>query len=236
MIVRGYEIEPGADLRNSKLSGADLSGADLKATMLKDANLRGADLHGANLYFANLIGANLQGANLRGADLSSTYLVRVNLTGANLTGANLTGANLTGANLTGACLQGANLKHACFRDADLRGADLTGAYFEVTDIEDEQLKSADGAARRSRVIKKIMPAFLSEIAFKIGVVIVETPKNRDRIAARLDQLSTDVARLAGISKEATPAKTILAAIEESGRTSEILEMVSEAALDCADMW
>ena len=45
----------------------------------------------------------------------------------------------------------------------------------------------------------------------------------------------DVARLAGISKEETPAKTVLAAIEASNLTHEIMELVSDAVLDCAEM-
>ena len=69
----------------------------------------------------------------------------------------------------------------------------------------------------------------------MDVEVTETPENRDKIISRLDQLSSDVARLAGISKEQTPAKTVLAAIEASNLTSEIMELVSDAVLDCAYM-
>ena len=62
-----------------------------------------------------------------------------------------------------------------------------------------------------------------------------TPENQDRIAARLDQLSADVANLAGISKQETPAQTILAAIEASNLTPEIMDMVINAVFDCADI-
>ena len=66
--------------------------------------------------------------------------------------------------------------------------------------------------------KADVPRFLSEIGFKIDVEVNATPDNQDSIEARLDQLSSDVANLAGISKEETPAKTILAAIEASNLT------------------
>jgi hypothetical protein len=69
----------------------------------------------------------------------------------------------------------------------------------------------------------------------MDVEVIETPDNRDRITARLEQLSADVAHLSGISKEETPAKTILSAIEASNLTPEIMELVSDAVLDCADM-
>ena len=41
MIVNGYEIKPGADLRGAYLSYADLQGANLE-----DANLKGTILEG----------------------------------------------------------------------------------------------------------------------------------------------------------------------------------------------
>lgn len=80
-----------------------------------------------------------------------------------------------------------------------------------------------------------IPDFLEEIDFKLGIEVRETLKNRDSIAARLNQLASDVANLAGISKEETPAKTVLAAIEASKLTPQIMELVADAILDCAEM-
>ena len=48
--VKGYKIEPGADL----------SGANLEEANLGGANLKEADLYSAFLYSANLNGANLE--------------------------------------------------------------------------------------------------------------------------------------------------------------------------------
>ena len=187
------------------------------------ANLINANLQGANLMGANLIGANLLGANLRGA-----YLINTNFENASLWRASLSGANLMAANL-----RYANLYNADLTGADLRFADLTEAR-----ITEAQLKSADGTRVRRTPPQKPLPAFLSAIDFKIDVEInetPETPENQDSILARLEQLSSDVARLAGISKEQTPAKTVLAAIEASNLTLQIMELVSDAVLDCAEM-
>ena len=102
MVVKGYRIEPGANLQDANLQGA---------------NLWGVDLQGAHLQGANLWGVDLQGANLRGANLQD----------ANLRGANLQDANLRDANLQGVDLRGANLQDANLRDANLQGVDLRGA-------------------------------------------------------------------------------------------------------------
>jgi hypothetical protein len=86
MLVKGYKIEPNANLDYVNLFGADLRGAELIGANLEGANLEGADLRGANLIGADLIGANLRGARLEGA-----YLIGANLRGADLIGANLIG-------------------------------------------------------------------------------------------------------------------------------------------------
>ena len=65
MIVRGYTIKPGADLRHANLSGADLTGANLS---------------GADLSCAYLTGTDLSGANLRGAKLTADQLMWLTLT------------------------------------------------------------------------------------------------------------------------------------------------------------
>lgn len=80
MIVNGYSIKAGANLRDADLQGADLRGADLQGADLEGAYLQGAYLEGANLFGANLYGANLYGAdlryaNLRGAELRRAYLM-----------------------------------------------------------------------------------------------------------------------------------------------------------------
>ena len=59
MKVKGYEIVPGADLREADLREADLRGANLR-----EADLRGANLREADLRYANLRGADLENAQL----------------------------------------------------------------------------------------------------------------------------------------------------------------------------
>ena len=112
LIVNGYTIEPGANLKGAVLTNADLT----------KANLKGANLQGADLYAADLTNANLTNANL-----FSAYLVVANLNGANLNGANLNSANLHRAHLHRADLSYADLSYADLSYAHLAGADLTGA-------------------------------------------------------------------------------------------------------------
>ena len=92
--VKGYKIEPHADLRYANLQGADLRFADLQG-----ANLHHADLRDADLRYANLRGANLHHADLRYADLRDADLRQANLRYANLRGADLRDANLYQADL-----------------------------------------------------------------------------------------------------------------------------------------
>ena len=186
---------------------------------------------------ASLTRAVLDGENLAGADLTAASLYRAELGGADLRGAILAKADLEGADLSGADLRGANLRGADLRRANLAGADLTGASLDSTAITAKQLASADGSGvpTLSRANKLGVRSFLAKIDFKIDVEVNETPENWDRIIARLDQLSADVANLAGISKKKTPAETVLAAIEASNLTQQILELVSDAVLDCAEM-
>lgn len=49
MVVNGYIIKPGANLRGANLWRADLRDANLRDSNLLDSNLRGADLRGADL-------------------------------------------------------------------------------------------------------------------------------------------------------------------------------------------
>ena len=109
ILVDGYEISPGSDLRGADLEGANLENAELAGanfSPLKKQSGRFEPVRyiASNLREANLKGAQLMGADLHGADLSGAVLFAANLMGANLTGANLTGANLTAANLMGANL------------------------------------------------------------------------------------------------------------------------------------
>ena len=165
---RGYEIRPGANLKNAvldgaNLTGAKLSGANLTGAYLERANLTDANLTGANLTDAHLDGANLTRADLTGAnlgdwgDLSRTKLTGTNLTGVDLTRSigtfrcpkidlstsNLTGTNLTMRDLRRHKLRGANLTGANLRDADLRGVDLTGANLTNANLRDADLKGVD---------------------------------------------------------------------------------------------
>ncbi|MBT5796225.1 MAG: cadherin-like domain-containing protein, partial [Porticoccaceae bacterium] len=86
MIIKGYTIEPYADL-----SGADLSGADLSGAYLMGADLTGANLSGANLTGSVIEHAILAHADLRGADLTEAHALDTDFRGSLLDGAILTG-------------------------------------------------------------------------------------------------------------------------------------------------
>jgi uncharacterized protein YjbI with pentapeptide repeats len=79
MLINGYEIKPGADLRGVNLSGADLSGANLSNANLQGANLGGTNLTGTRLKGANLFNAFMHGANLWGANLIGANVNRTNV-------------------------------------------------------------------------------------------------------------------------------------------------------------
>ena len=106
MEVNGYKIEPGAQLAEADLSGANLTNANLVSADLRDANLEGA----------NLTNAKLVSADLRGTNLKYTNLLNAKLVSADLRGANLEGANLTNAKLVSADLRGTNLPNEDWGD------------------------------------------------------------------------------------------------------------------------
>lgn len=130
---------PGADLRDTDMSGLDLDECDLTGAVLDGARfvgaslvrscLAGASLLGADFSYANLDRADLEGADataaaftnatLRRADLASCRLHRADLSDADLTRANLYESNLTSANLNGAVATQANLRGAVLDDAVL---------------------------------------------------------------------------------------------------------------------
>jgi hypothetical protein len=120
--IKGYYIQPDANLHGADLYGANLTGANLSG-----ADLSGANLYDADLRYAFLTGANLSGVYLRYADLSGAYLRYADLSGTDLYGVDLRYAFLTGANLSGVYLRYADLSGAYLTLADLTLADLMGA-------------------------------------------------------------------------------------------------------------
>lgn len=74
---KGIKIEPGANLREADLSGADLKGANLSGANLREADLSGADLSGANISGANLSKTRFLGAKID-EDCLKTILVDEN--------------------------------------------------------------------------------------------------------------------------------------------------------------
>ena len=160
IIVRGYEIKPGADLRGADLSGADLSGLDLsganfRAARLNQTKLVDAKLDAVILDQAWLIEADLSRASLKGAHAFATQMQRLHGDGADFSGARVAG-DLTGASLRSAIFDGANLSadmknqsmglmRAVLRSTQLQGARFVGAGMVSVDMRFAHAAGADFA-------------------------------------------------------------------------------------------
>ena len=114
--VNGYTIEPGANLREADLEGANLSNANLEEAVIDLTDFTGANLSEANLHWAHITwwgsSANFLGANLTRANLTLAFVERSNFAYADLSGADLTEANLVRALLISANLSGVKLTRA----------------------------------------------------------------------------------------------------------------------------
>jgi len=120
-------------LDDAKFEGRDLSGFDFREASLVRANLKNTKLSGANLLGTDLIdaefaGADLRNVNFRNASLNGVSFIGLNLNGSDLRGADLTKAKFNQARLLGANLEGAIITGTQFGSADLEGADLRGVY------------------------------------------------------------------------------------------------------------
>lgn len=150
MEIKGYKIEPGANLEGAvlervNLAGAKLRGANLKNAVFNGSNLIGADLSEAILDFAQFRNCDLGKANLTNlkktaiVDLSHSFLIEANLSGSNLQGAfihdsDLSKANLSNADLRRASLADSTLRHAKLVNVQLEGADLSYANLAYADL------------------------------------------------------------------------------------------------------
>jgi uncharacterized protein YjbI with pentapeptide repeats len=86
--IVGYDVMPlnlrAANLRGTKLDGADLIKAQCQGADFSNATLRAANLHRADLSSVKFFDADLSRADLRGANLSAAIFVRTNLDGTDL--------------------------------------------------------------------------------------------------------------------------------------------------------
>ncbi|CAB4874703.1 unannotated protein [freshwater metagenome] len=159
VLLNGYLVGPGANLRNAGLSPIDFGTADLT-----NADLSGANLSGSNLSAATLDGIKSNGVlgdmalpptwlNIRGCACPSGLLVgpKANLAGADITYLNMAAATLTGVrsgSVTGrsyllpagwVLLQG----YLVGPSADLRGANLSNQSLDGLNLTDVDLTGAD---------------------------------------------------------------------------------------------
>ncbi len=139
-----------ANLRDSRLEGADLKSADLSYAKLRNANLSEANLTGANLSHTRCQGADFTQANLTDSKLTdsqlenccfhATTMIRANLSredrnfGVIATAADFSNADLSQTNLSNVILSRANLTNANLADADIRRAVLYETVFANTNL------------------------------------------------------------------------------------------------------
>lgn len=97
-----YTDFTGADLRESKLYGAQFLNADLGGADMREADLSNGFFNGANFDGANLEKAVLRNANLGAASLGGASFKKADLSGADLRSANMTSASFDRAELRGA--------------------------------------------------------------------------------------------------------------------------------------
>lgn len=118
--------EPGANLDQATLIGANFWKANLQDAILTNTDLSHAGFEGADLTGARLINACLHGAILHFAQLGDALLDGAQLQEAQLCNANLSGAQFHSADLSDANLEGAILVQTVLIDANLTGARVYG--------------------------------------------------------------------------------------------------------------
>jgi uncharacterized protein YjbI with pentapeptide repeats len=134
VLLGGYLIGPGADLRGANLDNLGIWFGDFT-----NANLEGASVSGAAFIYCTMTG--VKSGKISGVPHAmSGNLVNGYIIGQ---GVNLEGADLQGANLSGLWFRNANLRSADFTGANLRSADFEGSTIENTDFTDADLTRAD---------------------------------------------------------------------------------------------
>ncbi|MBM4359037.1 MAG: DUF2169 domain-containing protein [Deltaproteobacteria bacterium] len=131
--LTGASAENLRAVMGTSFASAELSGALLCEANLRESRLVGAELGRANLERADLSGADLSDANLEAVGAVDARFVRTRLDRADVSFADLRSASLEGAHLAGADLGGASLFRADLArserddDTNLQDANLTQA-------------------------------------------------------------------------------------------------------------
>lgn len=125
----------GARLENLRLvKSCSFEGADFQDAFLARANLRGTRLAGADFSRARLQDADLSECSLRGANLYQAVASGARWIRADLSGASLLAANLMNGLFHKACLEGAD-----FTGTNLFRADFTKARGKASSVRDAYL-------------------------------------------------------------------------------------------------
>ena len=122
-------INPGVDLSEINLEGADLQGANLERAILVTTNFKDANLKGANLTYSRLNLANFRNANLSESNLSGSILL-----GSDFSSANLYKANLSSTNMSNANFKDSNLENASLYNVNIHRTNFSGSKFSGSSI------------------------------------------------------------------------------------------------------
>jgi uncharacterized protein YjbI with pentapeptide repeats len=128
---------PGADLRDTDMSGLQLDECDLAG-----ATLDGTRFVGASLVRSSFIGASLIGADFSYADMDRADLEASDATAAAFVSAALTRARLVNCRLLRADLSDADLSKASLFGSNLTGANLSRALASQTNLHEATLEDA----------------------------------------------------------------------------------------------
>ena len=172
-------INPGVDLSEINLEGADLQGANLERATLIFTNFKGANLKGANLTYsrsnlANFSNANLSESNLSWSILQGSDFSFANLYKANLSSTNMSNANFKDSNLENASLYNVNIHRTNFSGSKFSGSSIYPTYNSSNEsvqaiqnldlkIQLEQLKAMNSISDKIEILN----TRINELAAKV---------------------------------------------------------------------
>lgn len=145
VVINGYLVGPGAnlkgaDLSNQNLDGLDLTGADLTNANFIFASMRGTIFNAVKASGASFDASILEGAKFVNADLRNASfgleqkagvkgLIKASIDSADFSGADISGADFDGANMSNVRLVGVSAVGAEFTGVRMRNSDLSDGNF-----------------------------------------------------------------------------------------------------------
>jgi uncharacterized protein YjbI with pentapeptide repeats len=142
IVINGYLVGPGANLKDADLSNQNLDGLDLTGADLTNADLTLSSMRGTNFSSAIAVGANfgasvLEGAKFIKADLrNASFGLEMKPGSKKLVKASIDNADFTEANLAGAEFDAANMSNVRLVRVNAVGTDFVGVRMRSSDLSD----------------------------------------------------------------------------------------------------